>query len=130
MKKSIILIGISFLIFLSCKKENYTPTTPVVTTTTSSGSTTTGSTSTTTKKDCEINHTATLKIVNTSDKDFFIYIEDVFIITSTAGTISTYNKVPSSSGLEIKAIQKTDYSDLRSITMPFSDCMVTEISVN
>lgn len=111
-----------FLTLFSCKKETYTPTTttnPIVIT--SGGGTT--------KKDCEINHTGTLKIVNTTDKDFFIYIEDVYIITATAGTISTYSKVPSSSGLSVKAIQKSDYSDVRNVIMPFSDCMVTEISI-
>jgi hypothetical protein len=114
---------------LSCGKDNTQPTTPIVTTTTSTGTTTTGTTSTN-KKDCEINHQGSLKVVNTSSSDFYIYIEDVYVLTSKAKTISTYSKVPAHSGLEIKAIDVNDYSDLRSVTMPFYDCMVTEIEIN
>jgi hypothetical protein len=136
-KINYLVIGL-FITVLSCGKDNTQPTTPIVTTTTSSGSTSTGSTSTTTttgststtKKDCEINHQGSLKVVNTSSKDFYIYIEDIYVVTSKAGTISTYTKVPAHSGLEIKALQITDNSDLRSVTMPFYDCMVTEIEIN
>lgn len=131
-KINYLVIGL-FMTVLSCGKDNTQPTTPIVTTTTSGGSTSTGSastTTTTTKKDCEINHQGSLKVVNTSSKDFYIYIENVYVLTSKAKTISTYNKVPASSGLEIKALQITDNSDLRSVTMPFYDCMVTEIEIN
>lgn len=131
MKKSIILIGISVFTFFSCKKETYTPTTPIVTTTTSSGSTTTGSTSTTTpKKDCEINHQGTIKVINYSSSDFYVYIEDVYIVTCKANSWVTYNKVPSHSGLTVKVIDINDYSDVRTVTMPFYDCTVTEVSIN
>jgi hypothetical protein len=132
-KINYLVIGL-FMTVLSCGKDNTQPTTPIVTTTTSGGSTSTGSTTTTTttttKEDCEINHQGALKVVNTSSSDFYIYIEDVYVLTSKAKTISTYNKVPASSGLEIKAIDVNDYSDLRSVTMPFYDCMVTEIDIN
>ena len=127
-KINYLVIGL-FMTVLSCGKDNTQPTTPIVTTTTSTGTTTTGTTSTN-KKDCEINHQGSLKVVNTSSSDFYIYIEDVYVLTSKAKTISTYSKVPASSGLEIKALQITDNSDLRSITMPFYDCMVTEIEIN
>jgi hypothetical protein len=127
-KINYLVLGL-FITVLSCGKDNTQPTTPIVTTTTSTGTTTTGTTSTT-KKDCEINHQGTLKVVNTSSSDFYIYIEDVYVVTSKAGTISNYTKVPAHSGLEIKAIDVNDYSDLRSVTMPFYDCMVTEIEIN
>ena len=127
-KINYLVIGL-FMTVLSCGKDNTQPTTPIVTTTTSTGTTTTGTTSTN-KKDCEINHQGSLKVVNTSSSDFYIYIEDVYVLTSKAKTISTYNKVPASSGLEIKALQITDNSDLRSVTMPFYDCMVTEIDID
>lgn len=130
MKKSIILIGLSVFSFFSCKKETYTPTTPIVTTVPTNGSSTTGSTSTTTKKDCEINHQGTLKIVNTTSSDFYVYVEDVYLFTSKANTWNTYNKVPSSSGLTVKAIMTNDYSDVRTVDMPFYDCTTTEVDIN
>jgi hypothetical protein len=129
MKKiNYLAIGL-FMTVLSCGKDDTQPTNPIVTTTTSTGNTTTGTTSTN-KKDCEINHQGSLKVVNTSSNDFYIYIENVYVLTSKAKTISTYNKVPASCGLEIKALQINDNSDLRSVTMPFYDCMVTEIEIN
>ena len=134
MKKSIILIGLSFFSLFSCNKDNVQPTTtttPIVTTVPSSGGSTTGTTSTTTsKKDCEINHQGTLKVLNTSSSDFYIYIEDVYVVTSKANTVTTYTKVPAHSGLEIKALNISDNSDLRSVTMPFYDCTTTEIYIN
>lgn len=127
-KINYLVIGL-FLTVLSCNKDNVEPTKPIVTTVPTNGNTTTGTTSTT-KEDCEINHQGTLKVVNATPGDFYIYIEDVYIVTSKANTITTYNKVPASSGLTVKAIKTNDYSDVRTVNMPFYDCMVTQIDIN
>lgn len=138
MKKSIIFIGISALTLLSCRKDDVQPTatTPIATSVPTSGTSTTSSTSstsstttTTTKKDCEINHQGTLKIVNTTNKNFYIYIEDVYVMTCNAGMYNNYNKVPSHSGLTVKAIDVNDYSDVRTVDMPFYDCTTTQVNI-
>lgn len=115
-KINYLAIGL-FAILLSCAKETIEPTSPIVT---PIGAT---------KKDCEINHTGTLKVVNTTSSDFYIYIEDIYIVTSKAGTISTYSKVPASLGLTVKSVKTSDYSDIRTMDMPFYDCMTTEIDI-
>lgn len=131
MRKINYLAIVLFMIVLSCGKDNPQPTTPIVTTTTSSGSSTTSTTSTTTtKKDCEINHQGTLKIVNTSSSDFYVYIEDIYVVTSKANTWVTYNKVPAHSGLTVKVIDINDYSDVRTVDMPFYDCTTTQVNID
>ena len=130
MRKINYLAIVLFMTVLSCGKDNPQPTTPTVTTTTSSGSSTTSTTSTTTtKKDCEINHQGTMKVVNTSSSDFYVYIEDIYVVTSKANTWVTYNKVPAHSGLEIKVLNISDNSDVRTVDMPFYDCTTTEIYI-
>jgi hypothetical protein len=120
MKKiNYLVIGL-FMTILSCGKDNVQPTTTTTPIVTPIGST---------KKDCEINHQGTLKVVNISFSDFYIYIEDIYVVTSKAGTISTYSKVPSHSGLTVKAINISNNSDLRTVDMPFYDCMTTEIDI-
>ena len=129
-KINYLAIGL-FLTMFSCHKDTYTPTTPIVTTTTSSGSSSTSTTSTTTtKKDCEINHQGTLKIVNTTNKNFYIYIEDVYVMTCNAGMYNNYNKVPAHSGLTVKVIDINDYSDVRTVDMPFYDCTTTQVNID
>ena len=129
-KINYLVIGL-FMTILSCGKDDVKPTTPIVTTVPTNGSATTGSTSTTTtKKDCEINHQGTMKVINTSSSDFYVYIEDIYIITCKANSWVTYNKVPAHSGLEIKVLNISDNSDLRSVTMPFYDCTTTEIYID
>jgi hypothetical protein len=131
MRKINYLAIVLFMIVLSCGKDNPQPTTPIVTTTTSSGSSTTSTTSTTTtKKDCEINHQGTLKIVNTTNKNFYIYIEDVYVMTCNAGMYNNYNKVPAHSGLTVKVIDINDYSDVRTVDMPFYDCTTTQVNID
>ena len=131
MRKINYLAIVLFMIVLSCGKDNPQPTTPIVTTTTSSGSSTTSTTSTTTtKKDCEINHQGTLKIVNTSSSDFYVYIEDIYVVTSKANTWVTYNKVPAHSGLSVNVIDINDYSDVRTVDMPFYDCTTTQVNID
>ena len=115
-KINYLAIGL-FAILLSCSKEPIQPTTPIVTPIQ------------TDKKDCEINHTGTLKVSNTTSKIFYVYIEGIYVLTSKPNTITNYDKVPASSGLEVKAIESIDAIDVRKITMLFSDCMVTEISI-
>ena len=139
-KINYLVIGL-FMTILSCRKDDVQPTaaTPIATSVPTSGTSTTSGTSgtsststtttTTTKKDCEINHQGTLKIVNTTNKNFYIYIEDVYVMTCNAGMYNNYNKVPAHSGLTVKAIDVNDYSDVRTVDMPFYDCTTTQVNI-
>jgi hypothetical protein len=126
-KINYLAMGLCLTALFSCQKETPTPnTSPSVTVTPIP----TPTPAPVAKDDCEINHQGVLKVVNTSSSEFYIYIEDVYVLTSKPNTTSTYNKVPASSELEIKALNTNDNSDLRSVSMPFYDCTITEIDIN
>lgn len=111
MKKLILSVALFGLCLSSCKKENVETSTPAPTI-----------------LDCEKNHTGTLRVVNANNETFYIYIENVYVLKVDPWAIGYYENVPSSSSLEVKAINVDNSSDVRTTNVPFSDCTTTEVT--
>jgi len=114
MKKIILSVALVGLFLTSCRKETIAPTEPIATTNIS---------------ECEKNHTGTLRVVNSTTESYYIYIENVYVVKVDPWSIAYYENVPSSSGLEIKAINVNDYNDINVVTLDFYDCTTSQAEI-
>lgn len=108
---SVVLIIGCFLVISSCKKENSDPEpTPPP------------------SPECEVNHTSTIRILNTESQPFYVYVQYEYIATVNpnetvdVGNISIGTK-------SVQFLNVADNNDLREVTIEFLQCTIHPVEL-
>ena len=120
MKKLFLILAVS-LAFSSCKKDNPEPNYS------SSGNSSTEIDNSI--KDCEKYNFSTLRVINITYNDFYVYINNVYVGKSTMQNVFEFNSVPAGLTHKIQVISIQDNSDYREASLYFTQCSKSQLTL-